>query len=890
MKQYHVHVLSNTHWDREWYMSHEKYLVRLVSLMDRLMDIMKKDPDFIFICDGQFSMVDDYLTVRPEKAEELKGYVKEGRLEVGPWFTQPLETLVSGEAMIRNLHYGIAGSEQLGRAMRFSYEVDEFGHASQTPQILRGFGIEGALAWRGVPFNCRSAFEWASPDGTSVTMLNTNGGYGEATALPLSAEDFTETIDYCTIPRAGLEHRVKALMDLRLPRADSSHLLWLNGIDHAFVQPDLPAVLAKINETYPELEVRQSTCEDYFESVRQDLLEKGIAMPREEGELMYTAEQILESTHSCHPRQKQKHYITERYLERQLEPTAALAMLAGFDPRAWAQERAWKYVLENHAHDTLGCTSVDEIYEQAMARYGCALSLAEQVAEDCRRDVMSRFADEPSVTVFNNASFPLQGAFPMALELPAGYGNESFILQDEDGNEIPFTLLEKAPGSDVRFNPKQGHPTVTAAVNLKALVELPTIAPFGWKQLRIVPNNVPKPLPTRRRFHYSPTPGVLENEQLRCVIHPNGTVDLTDKVTGCTYPSQFLFEDNGDVDNLYVHITPLENKTVYSLGAQANISLLYDTPQGAAYEIALTMQIPEGAEGKDRRCAHQTELPITLRLFLGKGARHLRAEVTVDNRAREHRLRVLFPTLLSEATVSRGGQPFDVVERAIRNDTEVSFPCEQPYPTHPMQDICDVSGERNGLTVAAEGIYEYECIDTENRTLALTLLRCIDAIDKNWSFRNTESENLATVTYQLALFPHGADWREVYGTAIADLTGPVFALNRAPEESVMTDYVAAPRTLPATGASVSLTGENLMITTVKKSFDSDHLTVRVLNYGTEETAGTLALTFPGTAVSTAYETDLNERRLREIPLTNGAIPFTLRKAGLITFEIVFTQN
>ena len=33
-----------------------------------------------------------------------------------------------------------------GSAMRFSYEVDEFGHASQTPQVLQGFGIGGAIA------------------------------------------------------------------------------------------------------------------------------------------------------------------------------------------------------------------------------------------------------------------------------------------------------------------------------------------------------------------------------------------------------------------------------------------------------------------------------------------------------------------------------------------------------------------------------------------------------------------------------------------------------------------------------------------------------------------------------------------------------------------------
>ena len=37
------HVVSNTHWDREWYQSHEKYLVRLIELCDRLVFLMERE-------------------------------------------------------------------------------------------------------------------------------------------------------------------------------------------------------------------------------------------------------------------------------------------------------------------------------------------------------------------------------------------------------------------------------------------------------------------------------------------------------------------------------------------------------------------------------------------------------------------------------------------------------------------------------------------------------------------------------------------------------------------------------------------------------------------------------------------------------------------------------
>ena len=248
---YHVHLISNSHWDREWYMSHEKYLARLVPLMDRLLTLMEEQPRYMFVMDGQYAMLEDYLLIRPEKNTTVSALMKEGRLKVGPWYTQPLETLISGEAMIRNLQLGIAQTEKLGPAMRVSYEIDEFGHASQTPQILAGFDIHSAIAWRGLPKGSRSAVKWTSPDGSSIILCYSNDGYGEATALPLESEDHTEIIDGDPISRAGLINRVAALRRHREGNADTSHLLWLNGIDldasRSFAATGFPYSFQKTN-------------------------------------------------------------------------------------------------------------------------------------------------------------------------------------------------------------------------------------------------------------------------------------------------------------------------------------------------------------------------------------------------------------------------------------------------------------------------------------------------------------------------------------------------------------------------------------------------------------------------------------------------------------------
>ena len=46
--QYDAHYISGTHWDREWYRPFQEFRVLLVKLMDDLLDLMERDPDFRF--------------------------------------------------------------------------------------------------------------------------------------------------------------------------------------------------------------------------------------------------------------------------------------------------------------------------------------------------------------------------------------------------------------------------------------------------------------------------------------------------------------------------------------------------------------------------------------------------------------------------------------------------------------------------------------------------------------------------------------------------------------------------------------------------------------------------------------------------------------------------
>ena len=888
-------MISNTHWDREWYMTNEQYMARLVPMIDRLLDTMERYPLYQFVLDGQYRVLQDYLMARPEMKERVHRLACEGRLHVGPWYTQPLETIASGEGLIRNLQHGISGAEQYGPAMMCSYEIDEFGHASQIPQILKGFGIDSAVAWRGIPIGTKSAFIWEGADGSRVWMLYSNDGYGEATTLPEQEEDFDEIIDGKVYRRRGLKNRISALRKFREPHADTVHLMWLNGIDHSFAQENLVEVLKKAEAIDPELDFCQSSPQALAADIQKDYEERHLSLSTLKGELMWEGEPVMVPVHSCRASQKLLHYRAEHYLDRVMEPVTAMGWLIGQGYPQWAVKRAWQFVLENHAHDSLGCTAIDPVYHQVMARYENALSLSKEIVEDALRAIMECDADRhiPSVWFFNTSSFAWSGTVEAEFTVTEGMIDEEFDLVTEAGETVEYTLLSRQSVVDLRYNPRRGHPTRCSGTYLKLLICLPSVEAFGFLRLRM------RKKPCVPFFHMPRIPcfsdqNGMENEYLRVELHSNGTLSLTDKQTGYTYRSLLTFEDGGEAGDAYVYRPPLTDSVYYSTGDRADICMLYDMPQGAAYEIRQAMVIPATLkENRQERSAEKATVDIATVVKLNAHAKRLDLEIRVKNNADSHRLRVLFPTGFSQATVSRGGQPFDMIEHKIGFEYK-THQTEQPYLTHPMQDACDVSQGEFGLTVAAEGIYEYECTCGRNRALALTLMRATDLLEEKTfagarEYSIPEAQEHRENLYRVSLIPHGGNWRDVYGEAMLFLNPVKTLINRAREISVLPNYLPSDVTLPDSGAFLKLEATDMMITAVKHADNYDSLIVRVWNYGTSTSEASLRIaSLAGRKPRKACEVNLNEKTIKPLAIQNDAVRFSLRASGLYTVEIFFS--
>src|SRR5690606_27902454 len=144
------------------------------------------------------------------------------------------------------------------------------------PQILRGFGIDTAVVWRGFggePGQEGSEYRWRSPDGSEVLMEHLSDvGY--------SGAYFNDPAPEAVEARfADMRRRVDA-------RACTSERLMLSGGDHHWPVAHLTDALRHLNERLgAEARVVHGTLPRFVEALRRAV--DADALPLVEGELRF---------------------------------------------------------------------------------------------------------------------------------------------------------------------------------------------------------------------------------------------------------------------------------------------------------------------------------------------------------------------------------------------------------------------------------------------------------------------------------------------------------------------------------------------------------------------------------------------------------------------------
>lgn len=928
-------IVPHTHWDREWRYPIWRTRSLLVQFMDQLLELLACTPEYrSFVLDGQTVIVDDYLEMRPERTAEVKRYVAEGRLAIGPWYTLPDLYPLDGECLVRNLLKGTRVAQRYGRYLPIGYNSFGWGQIAQFPQIYQGFGIDFIIAAKRVaaeraPY---SEFLWEAPDGTRVltTRLGKTArhntfvhayiparygvdcwgddfrfawgqrgqlAYHNADAARVSQDYFRIDTDVAYHPDRLKDGMEVAWHDTDITQYPEVRLL-MNGCDFTSPQPIVAQMIDDANRLFDERSFRFGTLEEYADLLKQQLDKDTLPVVKGEmrdGPACHCSANAL----STRIRLKQLNKRAQNLLLRQAEPMAtALALLGEAYPTTFFNA-AWTHLLQAHPHDSINGVTQDKTADDTRYRLQQAIELGEVLYDDAiaalmRRLDLSACADtDILLLVVNPLPYPVRAIRKVCIDTPCEQGVWAFSLTDAAGQPLGVQHVSRQQAL-VPVHDLEARPWPFQVDRHMAYIETGEIPAGGYTVLQVVPEQYFKrdvafwpPMRTTDGLEIASSARTLENSYLKVEAQADGTLIVTEKTTGRVYRDLLEFEDTGDIGDYWAYYPPYQNQTFSSRGGQVRIWLTDNGPLAATLVVESRLTVPayghrpeRGIEGESRRSDETTELLITSRVTLTRDSRRVDVHTEVDNTARDHRLRVLFPTDIA-AEFSQAAGLFTVDTRPImRPAAGQTF--EPEMQTLPQQTFVDVSNGTEGLAVVNNCLTEYEIKGESRSTLALTLFRSVrnyicTELRVAGSFPEQQGgQSLGTLEFDYAIYPHQGDWvcGEVYQQADA-VNVPLSVYQLTP---------AAHGNLPLTMSCFSIEPSPLVLSAMKKAEERESFIVRLYNPSNEAIDGAMQFGIP---IEQAYRTDLNEERQERLTVEDGrTVRFTAGAQKIVTCEIV----
>ncbi|WP_066067038.1 alpha-mannosidase [Neobacillus soli] len=780
-----AHIISHSHWDREWYLPFEKHRYYFIKLMNQLIEQYKQEGNAFqsFHLDGQTVLLEDYFAVHPENREIVKQLIEEKKLYIGPWYVLQDAFLTSSEANIRNLQIGLNDTSAYGHASKIGYFPDTFGIYGQAPQILKQAGIDTAAFGRGVKptgFNNTvsdtpnfespySEMVWKSPDGSSVLGILFANWYSNGNEIPAD------------------EDEAKAFWDKKLQEAEkyasTNQLLFMNGCDHQPLQKTIPQAIETASVLYPDYNFKHSSFDEYTEALKGSLPEKLQVIEGELRNQRTDGWSTLVNTASSRIYLKQWNNHCQNLLEKTAEPMATMNYLAGATyPREYIRFM-WKSLMKNHPHDSICGCSVDEVHREMVTRFENVSQMGEvfvqEQAEKLARTIDTSKTPEGGIPliVMNTTGWVKNEVITKTVDLEKVYFSQMHFeeipayLQDK---EIPDYKLVDDQGKTVECqlevptvefgydlpDDKFRQPFFAKRAKLSFFAE--SIPSFGYKTFFLVPANHK----TMQEVHQQDASLEMENESVHLLFHEDGSYDLTDKQSGGTFHRLGIYEDTGDVGNEYMYKEANGHAAITTKGMPAEFTVVERNSLRTVLEFTHTLSIPVSADDrlaiernkliwhKEREAGRSSEMTtITLRTIvtLEKGMKGPAFKLTIDNQATDHRLRVLFPTGLQTQT-HKAGSIFEIVTRPNTPEKE----WENPSFCHHQQRFSSLSDDKLGLTIATDGLQEYEILPADG-TIAVTVLRSTAELGDWGYFPTPEAQCLGMQTAEWQVLPHEKD-------------------------------------------------------------------------------------------------------------------------------------
>ncbi|CAJ1181180.1 alpha-mannosidase [Companilactobacillus paralimentarius] len=700
-----ANFVNHTHWDREWYFTTMDALVLSEQLFTEVLDELEKNKDANFCLDGQISIVDEYVEIHPEAKKRIQKLVDEGRLFVGPWYTQTDALIPDAESIIRNLVIGIKDTERnYGKPMMIGYLPDTFGFNAQMPTLLHQVGIDNFVFWRGTNFNRQMSslyFRWKGLSEKEVLAANFPFGYFTAQIDLESKRNLKEFVEkrYDTNVKFAVDH------------GDNQEVLMPSGIDQMNIIKNIHDTIRELNND-SEYSTDISTYPEFIDKLRLQT-----NLPEYSGELrLPTYSRVHRTIGSVRHRIKTENFYLEQKILRRIEPLVVIARNSGVNIGNGLLLKLWKKLLECQPHDTLGGSISDNVAVDILHRFKEANEIADGIENTIEKKIAEYLnLGDHDVILFNTDPYKFKGTKEISVVASTknikfdGMDNEVLIKSKQ--YPVRHHILMMTPrGQEYKDEPEYYQ------LSFKGDVQLPAM---GYKVIKFhETESVSELLPDKvSREHAELIKGSVtvkfENGHLN-IQNSNGKINDFIKII-----------DSGNDGDTYDY-SPLRNDEETALPFNSAFVESVNN-QSKALIVNGSASLPATLKDRLSKKPQYRTVEYSLKLSIDQFGL-VDAKLKINNSVESHRIRLEFDSdINSDEAIAQIQNGFiKTTNKQIDQDWNKEF-VEKPVNIYNFDKTVSVTDNHKSLTFLGKGMKEYQY---NNGKLFITLMATTGELGK----------------------------------------------------------------------------------------------------------------------------------------------------------------
>lgn len=402
-----INYIGHTHIDVEWQWTRAQTKEKIQRSFATAASLMKKYPEYKFML-SQPALYQYLKEEAPEKYEELKKLVKEGRWEPeGAMWLESDCNLISGESFVRQILQGKAFfQEEFGVDCKVLFLPDVFGYSAAMPQILKKCGIDyfvtSKISWNETNKMPVDEFLWQGIDGTELfTSFITAQWYKgqEAANITTYVGKINSSMNKGTWNRfQQKEYSDRALLTFGF------------GDGGGGPTKDMLEQYRRLEKGLPGQPVAEmGFLVPHLEKLRKQFdagCKKTGRTPKWVGELYL---EFHRGTYTSMAKNKKGNRKSELMLQK-AEALSYMDLMNGGNYDADGIYQNWRKVLHNQFHDILPGSSIFEVYEGTDRDYARVKEYCSAVIGNKLAALAEKVASQGGTLVYNSLGFDRTGA------------------------------------------------------------------------------------------------------------------------------------------------------------------------------------------------------------------------------------------------------------------------------------------------------------------------------------------------------------------------------------------------------------------------------------------------------------------------------------------------